>query len=249
MGGSGDVESTDGGKYPDLYEMGDSLALEPVDYNPSLAAYWKFNEGTGTTAYDFSGHGNNGTWSGTQSGGSGYYSPGKLWTCAGYWNGTDDYVNAGTPSQLRINQLGNQVTLSVWLNWEGNPSGLEYIGGFNGYFGDYEIWISASASSTYTILFEVDGQYGNSLATSGAISENSWHHIAATFNQSSMIIYVDGAEIASKSSPYFPPTDGSSNLEFGESYAYYFHGLMNDYRIYNHTLTASQIQAIYNAEK
>ena len=37
-GGSGDVESTDGGQFSNLYEKGTSLALAPIDFNPNGAA-------------------------------------------------------------------------------------------------------------------------------------------------------------------------------------------------------------------
>ena len=36
---------------------------------PNLIAHWKFDEGTGSTAVDFSGNGNNGTITGLRKGG------------------------------------------------------------------------------------------------------------------------------------------------------------------------------------
>lgn len=61
MGGGTDKSSTDNGSYPDLYELGTDLTLLPVSRDPSLVGYWKFNEGSGTSAYDASGKGNNST--------------------------------------------------------------------------------------------------------------------------------------------------------------------------------------------
>ncbi|MBW4037521.1 MAG: LamG domain-containing protein [Acidobacteria bacterium] len=40
---------------------------------PAVVGKWKLNEGTGSTAVDSSGNGNNGTWHGTASGNAGYY--------------------------------------------------------------------------------------------------------------------------------------------------------------------------------
>ena len=39
--------------------------------------WWKLNEGSGSEAVDSSGNNNNGTWHGTPSGTSGYYSEGN----------------------------------------------------------------------------------------------------------------------------------------------------------------------------
>ena len=58
LGGSNDAVGTDGGTLTTVYEKGTKLGLEPLDYGaPSLVGYWTFDEGNGTTAYDWSGSG------------------------------------------------------------------------------------------------------------------------------------------------------------------------------------------------
>ncbi|MCX6702678.1 MAG: type II secretion system protein, partial [Candidatus Wolfebacteria bacterium] len=62
MGGGADKTSKDGGQYPGLYEEGTDFSLLPIDYgDSSLMGYWKFDEGSGTTAYDYSGNNATGT--------------------------------------------------------------------------------------------------------------------------------------------------------------------------------------------
>jgi type II secretory pathway pseudopilin PulG len=83
-------------------------------YNPAgLVGYWNLNEGSGSSTIDQSGNVNNGTWSGTASGNNGtYYTGGKIGSNAGYFNGTNDYVNLGNPTAL---QVPNAISVVAWF--------------------------------------------------------------------------------------------------------------------------------------
>jgi len=74
---------------------------------PGLVAYWKFDEGNGTTASDSSGNGNTGT-----------LINGPLWTAgkvgnALYFDGIDDIVTVANSNSLG---LSSAFTLSAWVN-------------------------------------------------------------------------------------------------------------------------------------
>ena len=57
LGGANDQISNDGGTLASVYEKGSKLGLEPLDYgDTSLVGLWTMDEGTGTTAYDYSGN-------------------------------------------------------------------------------------------------------------------------------------------------------------------------------------------------
>ena len=78
----------DGGVDLAEYEIGTNLSLAPFTHG--LVGYWKFDEGSGTTASDSSGYGNTGTLS------TGASAPG--WTTgkvggALSFDGVDDYVD------------------------------------------------------------------------------------------------------------------------------------------------------------
>jgi prepilin-type N-terminal cleavage/methylation domain-containing protein len=79
LGGSNDQVSGDGGTLASVYEKGSKIGMEPLDYgDASLVGYWTFDEGTGSTTYDYSGNNATGSWNGTATGTNGYYSPGKI---------------------------------------------------------------------------------------------------------------------------------------------------------------------------
>ena len=235
-----DKAINDGDAYPGIYSIRTSqTSLTPGIRDKGLVGYWKFDEGTETTAYDSSGNSNNGT-----------LVSGPTWTTgqidgALSFDGENDYVNMGSANNLRINYTGNQITIMAWIYWKGHPSALARIGGFSGYGGDYALWVRQDK----LILFEVDGQNGNAKYSTQTINLDQWHHIVGTFNQSAMRIYIDGNQAGEKTSLFYPPTEGTSNLRFGNAENYYFNGTIDDIRIYNRALSASEISAIYNATK
>lgn len=62
-------------------------------------------------------------------------------------------------------------------------------------------------------------------------------------------LYKDGALVASSAS-FKVDNESSYTGSIGvENGAYYFSGLIDDVRIYNRALSASEIAVIYNAEK
>src|SRR4030042_5271152 len=73
--------------------------------DPDLAAYWKFDEGSGTTAFGSSGNGNDGIFNGNPQWVAGKFG-GAL-----EFNG-DDYLNCGNGPSLQIQA---QITIAFWF--------------------------------------------------------------------------------------------------------------------------------------
>ena len=99
-------------------------ATATVTVSPGLVGWWPLNEGTGTVAYDRSGQGNNGTWSGTPSSpiGISYYTTGKIGSAAGYFNGNDNRLTIGTQP---VYDFTGPFTISMWIN----PASLNWPAG------------------------------------------------------------------------------------------------------------------------
>ncbi len=105
--------ASDGGDDPELYEKGTNLALAS---GRGLVGYWPLDEGSGNTAIDYSGNNNTGTWNGTQTGTSGYYSLGYVGSYTGTFDGSSDYITVASPIDI---PTGNVATVSAWIK----PSG------------------------------------------------------------------------------------------------------------------------------
>ena len=128
-GGGNDVISSDGGSLASVYEKGTKLGLEPLDYgDSSLVGYWTFDEGTGSIAYDYSGSNATGSWSGTATGTSGYYSPGRVGTWAGAFDGGSSQVAVPyNATNTNLNGISSAVTISAWVKMNGSNSNYNGI--------------------------------------------------------------------------------------------------------------------------
>jgi hypothetical protein len=84
--------------------------------------------------------------------------------------------------------------------------------------------------------------YGTSL-----LPVNAWSHLAATYDGSTLRLYVNGAQVASKSVTGLISISTDA-LTFGSDpfYGQYLSGAIDDIRIYNRPLTAVEIQADMN---
>ncbi len=73
-----------------------------------LVGYWKLDTNVGRVAVDSSGQGNIGTWkNGADSNGSWFFDQN-----AGFFDGVDDYVDAGNDASLQLNKT---FTLAAWV--------------------------------------------------------------------------------------------------------------------------------------
>ena len=70
-----------------------------------LVGWWRFDEGTGTTAADSSGNGNDGTFNGDPQWVVGYFG-GAL-----EFDGSDDYIDCGNDPSLDLTKW----TITFWL--------------------------------------------------------------------------------------------------------------------------------------
>ena len=209
-------------------------AAEGAD--PDLAAYWKFDEGSGTTAYDSSGNGNNGSFVGDPK-----WVPGKLGGALEF-NG-DDYLNCGNGPSL---QIQDEITITFWFqvkafsnNWEAflAKSDSAYRASRSATTGN-ATHMGASGSS-------VGGGNGWFDATV-VITDGQWHHWAGVYDGTEARIYIDGElDTASPGTGQINLT--SSDLYIGENSGAtgrFLHGLLDEVRIYSRALTDTEILGV-----
>src|SRR5205807_10656295 len=79
---------------------------------------------------------------------------------------------------------------------------------------------------------------------SSALPTNTWSFLTATYDGTTMRLYINGVQVASKAGSGSLRTS-TNQLQFGGDsfYGQYFQGLIDNVRIYNLALTASEIQA------
>ncbi len=245
LGGASDIISPDGGALATVFEKGSRLGLEPLDYgDSSLVGYWTFDEGTGSTAYDYSGNNATGTFTGVASGTNGYYSTGKIGAWASAYDGSSTEMIV--PS-LRLTI--SRYSVSWWMYSIQNPSG-----------GVGLVPIELSVNSLYAyssgnwravndpILSGNPNFFGNAPALSAYL--NSWHNIVYTSDGSNIYVYFDGVYQTSTPRATINGSEVNPGIQIGQIQAGRdIPGLMDNVRVYNRALSASEVSALYNGGK
>ena len=217
------------------------------EWAPGPIGYWKFDEMEGTTAYDSSGNELNGTLGGgTQS-----YEP--TWEIGVYgsalkFDGTDDYVSMGNPSEL---DLVNAGTVSAWVRYpvqvdqtwpgivcKGDPTQDKY---------GYCLLVWANTDSGTCLSLMDDTTYQNVCSTVGH-EDDQWHHVSGTWDSDYMRLYIDGTLEAGPSAQTLTPTPQTVDFRIGRDNGNKdFTGYIDDVKVYNYARTQSQIIEDMNA--
>lgn len=218
---------------------------------------WNFDENSGTDAHDRSGNGNDGVL-GTSPNDPTWYDVGKNGSALNF-DGTNDYVNMGDPTDGDLDVGTGDFTIESWF-YTNNASANQDIlvkGGMDGvcttdgnqsygiylYSGKYRFKVNTgSVQSCQTLI-------SNSNVTTG------WHHLVATADRDgNMSIYIDGKFDNSTSMSSFSNTlDSSVDLRVGSfpgNPAYCpFSGKIDQVQLFKYVRTPAQIAWDYNRGK
>jgi hypothetical protein len=199
-----------------------------------LVGWWRLDEGTGTTAYDSSGNGNDGTLQGDPQ-----WVAGKVGGALEF-DGNGDYVDCGNDPIFDITE---EITLTVWVNANDilNSEHNCWLGkGDNAYAIKHQ-------TGNYLEFFIYDGEWHSTNYTTDIESLNGdWHHMAGTYDGSELKFYLDG-ELAANlvySSTIGTATHNVTLGENSQATGRYFDGMLDDARIYNEALSADDIVAV-----
>ena len=199
----------------------------------ALVAAYNFEEASGTTVADASGKGNHGTTSGASRITSGQFGR------ALSFDGVNDWVTINDAASL---DLTNGMTLEAWVYPTVNMTQWatvilkEQPGG-----GLYELYANGDQSQPLTSV-TVAGQY-QVLSGGPWLFANQWTHLAATYSGTTERLYVNGTQVAQR--PQTGPIEVSSSpLRLGGNSVWgeFFKGRIDEVRIYNRALSATEIQ-------
>jgi hypothetical protein len=224
-----------------LYRLG-----TPTGTDTSLKGYWSFNgqDISGTTAYDRSGAGNNGTLTNGPT-----KTIGKLGQALSF-DGTDDYVTMG---DLSIVDGASALTLSAWFKRSAASAQLT-VGKVTNDLQRFDITMWTDGN---VYLNNGDGTapaYGYFVS-----NDTNWHHIVYVYdgslsgNSNRTKAYVDGVAQSLTFSGTIPVTTQSTAdpFVFGRnlSTGTYSLGNIDEVRLYNRAFTAAEAISLYNQSK
>jgi Concanavalin A-like lectin/glucanases superfamily len=91
------------------------------------------------------------------------------------------------------------------------------------------------------------GTFARPLVGTAALPLNAWSHLAATYNSTTLRLYVNGVQVASRPlSTQISTSTGALTIGGNALYGQYFAGRFVEVRIYNTALTASKIESDMN---
>jgi hypothetical protein len=212
--------------------------------DPSLIGWWKFDEGSGATAFDSSGNGNHGALQGSAT----FVADGIL-RGAVLLDGSGDYIDCGSSTVFNVTSA---VTLAAWVRADPDftyPdwSGIIMRGGPN--IDTFALYYNRPNQQ---LGFMTTGAPTEWTATAtnaaAALFDREWHHTAATYDGQTKTIYLDGAAlITAGASGRIESSNGRLLLGAGRDLAVPTHllvGRLDDARIYNRALSATELAGV-----
>jgi len=240
-----------------LFEVSAATISRPSN-NIGLVGYWNFEIGkNGDTAYDMSGNSNNGTLTNATTSEVWVDSKDGLGQALDF-DGVDDYINVPADAS-HDNIWDGGGTVSYWI--KPRSAGESNVG----------YWLTKSAGSTDWTLFANTGTAGETgfefnVEWSGGTAKwrnpdttpdidfNNWHHIVLTYNTDSTsndpVLYIDNTLFVLTEVVVPSGTIDSSSgrsIQIGNNLATTrtSDGYMDDVRIYNRALSASEVSRLY----
>jgi len=195
-----------------------------------LVMYWPLDEGSGSTAVDVTGNGNDGTIEGTAN-----------WV-AGMNNLALDLDGSSTYIAVSDEIVRGTWSLAMWIR----PRDIPYTGGY------YAVWhgdgwgggVMHLHLRENTSLLNADFNTGPDVTSTTALQEDEWYHAVVTVTDDGTggsTMYINGVledETAGGSGGDYLGPGMFGNWSGG---ARFYHGLMDDIRVYDHVLSETEV--------
>ena len=216
-------------------------ALNITGSTETLVGHWKLDETSGTVAVDSSTYGNDGTYTNSPTlGGTGVFEN------AVNFDGTDDHVEVTAP------QLDNPAAITVACWAKSDMATWNESGVLVSKRDQFILYPEAGGTHFRWYVYENGATWRSTsytLSTIPGFNLRSWHHYVGTYDPAAGVskLYIDGVHVAS-SNISFPINTDTGPLMIGKDDYWesrHFDGKMDDVRIYNRALVATEIAELY----
>lgn len=229
------------GKFDDYRVLGRAMSASEVASlfaagGSDTVSYHRFDEASGTSAYDSSGHGKTGT-----------LTNGPTWVTGKTGNGvnldgTNGYVSL--PNGL-VSSLTN-FSIVTWVKLDANNTWNRIFDFGTG--SSYYMFLTGNAGSVVRYAIKAGGGEQQINSTS-ALTTGAWHQVAVTQSGTTGTLYVDGAQAGQNTGMTLNPSSLGSTTQtwIGRSQFAdpYLDGIIDGFRIYNRALTGTEISTLF----
>jgi glucose/arabinose dehydrogenase len=211
-------------------EIGEIAGVDPGD---GLIAWWKLDDGSGTSAANSAGAGLTGTLT----------APLPTWDPNGKIAGALNFTGVTGQSVTVANNAALNPTAAISISsWVKVPA----------WSGNNRILQKGNTDNQYRLLAEF-GNFAWDISGVGRIEApqppvNQWVHVAATYDGDRMALYYDGEEVAAANATgAIPVTTNSLFLgtkTAGSGAVNHLNGLLDEVRLYGRALAPAEIAAL-----
>jgi len=203
-------------------------------HDVSRVLYLPFDYDDGSYARDRSGHGNHGTIYGAAT------VEGKMGAALSF-DGVDDHVRIPDSASL---DLTAAISIEAWFK----PNRVNYAYDqeiVSKHYSAYELGIAPNTDEVVFVL-SITGTYTGLTSTGADLQVGVWYHVVATYDGSTMKIYVNGAEVGSRSAvgtidvnDYFLAIGARGGFA-----TKLYEGCIDEVRMYNRALSRDEIRML-----
>ena len=175
-------------------------------------------------------------------------------------NGTPAYVEGKFGQAIDLNgtssvtlpsahalSTSDAVTVATWVNWKGGNA-WQRIFDFGNNTNQY-MFLTPSSGGSNMLRFAIKNGGAEQLVQTAKLPVGEWVHVAVTLGGGTAKLYVGGVLMATNSNVTIKPSDFKPSVNYiGKSQwpDPLFNGMIDEFRTYNHVLSAEEIQAAMN---
>jgi hypothetical protein len=235
----------------DLYQMGgvkeNTSALQPQgigNLNSGLTGYWKFDDGSGSTAADSSGNANTGTLVNTPT-----WTTGQIGGGIGLVNASAQYVSLGNPSTYDLTSTG-RLTVSAWVKTGSSiinsTLGIVKRGATNT-VGAPDQYALTSSNTRWRFMAGNGTTYTEVFGPGAQLVPDTWYHLTGVIDAANISLYVNGVSAATPVArpAGSPPASVSNFIGSVMAGGPAWDGTIDEVRIYSRALSAEEISRLY----
>ena len=231
-----------------VYAYGSKQLEVQADANTVLVMHFNNDSSVGendSRIYDFTGLGNNGTLGLPNN--ATWNASGKIGGSYSF-DGIDDSVDVGSGLSLNIT---NAITVSAWIYPRSSHNGgviEKTIGGAVNK--QYLLYLSPTPAENLTFRVMKSTLTYNAVSASYP-ALNQWTHVVGRYDGSELSLWVNGIKQVITATVTAPIDSGLGVTLIGllGSNVYPFNGSIDEVAIWNRSLSANEIQTIYNKQK
>jgi len=211
-------------------EVDQVTAIETPPSRGPIAAY-SFDEGTGTRVNDFvSNH------DGTITGAT-WERRGKYGAALNF-DGTDDVVEVADANDL---DFGDSFTLEAWVKPDTTGAWRPAVTKETNDSIAYQLYAAGENREPEAYVGHGSSTFSTATAEE-VLTEDSWSHLALSYDGSDLRLYVNGELEATEPSASAQDSTGPLMLGGTEVLDEYFDGILDEVRLYNRALTETEVE-------